>query len=112
MKSEKATYNRKALNEGLKKLDGIGITAKRKNAHYPIYTELKEVNEWLQDNAGNTTYFYNPYHLEVYREAVNRLYQSTTKAALDKMARLAKKEMLGMIHSIFQDAECGDVNME
>lgn len=112
MKSEKATYNRKALNDGLVKLNGIGITAKKKNAHYPIYGELKEVNEWLQDNAGNTIYFYKPYHLEIYREAVNCLYQATTKAALDKMARLAKKEMQDMIYSIFQDAECGNVNME
>lgn len=112
MESEKATYNRKALNEGLKMLNGIGITAKRKNAHYPIYSEMKKVNEYLQDNAGNTIYFYKPYHLETYREAVNRLYQNTTKAALDKMARLAKKEMQNMIYLVFQDAECGNVNME
>ena len=112
MKFEKATYSRKALNEGLKRLNGIGITANRKNAHYPIYYQLKEVNEWLQDNAGNTTYFYKLYQLEIYREAVTVLYQSTTKASLDKMARLAKKEMQGMIHSIFQDAECGNLNIE
>lgn len=112
MKSEKATYNRKSLNEGLKRLNGIGTTAKRKNAHYPIYSEMKEVNEYLQGNAGNTSYFYKPYHLEIYREAVNHLYQTTTKAALDKMARLAKKEMRNMIYLIFQDAECGNVNME
>ena len=112
MKFEKATYSKKSLNGGLRKLNDIRITATRKNSHYPIYYQLKEVNEWLQDNAGNTAYFYKPYQLERYREAVIVLYKSTTKVSLDKMARLAKKEMLEMIHLIFQDAECGNVNIK
>jgi len=110
MKFEKATYSRRVLNEGLRKVKSINITAKIKGCHYSIYFALKDVTEWLQDNAGNSSYFYQPYYLEQYRDGINN-FSSTTKKELDRQARLAKREIAGMIQSVLQDGKTGEVNL-
>lgn len=109
---EKATYSRLALEEGLNKLKKIHLTVKRKNSHYALYPEIRNVKEWLEDNAGNPAAFYFPYHLSRYEKHLYNYYSSTTKAELDKLARLAKKELSEIIYSIFQGYENGDLNIQ
>ncbi|MCM1578723.1 MAG: hypothetical protein NC078_08010 [Ruminococcus sp.] len=106
---EKAAYNKAVLLKALAMTKAVAITARRKECHYPIYFELKRINEYLQDHSGNSCYFYSPYRLENYRNAVGNHYRTTTKKELDRMARLAKEEMKEMIQSIFRDAKEGSL---
>lgn len=43
IKIEKAAYSRLALNEGMKQLKSVHLTATRKNCYYPIYSNLNEI---------------------------------------------------------------------
>lgn len=110
LKAEKATYSRTALESGIKQLKGIRLTVRQKAGHHALCYELKQVCEWLEDNAGNSAAFYSCY-LEQYKDRLYRHYKTTTKAELSKLARLAKKELLEIIQSIFHYGEQGSVNI-
>lgn len=107
IKVEKATYSRLALNEGLKQLKAVHLTAARKNCYYPIYSDLNAVNDWLEDNAGNR-FAFSCYYLQEYRDRLYKHYKETTKA---DFARLAKRDMIENILSILREGEAGNVNI-
>ena len=88
---EKAAYSRLALNEGMKQIKAVRLTAPRKNCYYPIYSDLKAANNWLEDYAGNRHAFY--------------CYQ------LARLARRAKRAMMENINSIFRDGEAGSLDI-
>lgn len=110
LKTEKATYSKSALEAGEKQLKGIRLTVRQKAGHYTLCHELKQACEWLEDYAGNPAAFYSC-HLEQYKDHLYHHYKTTTKAELSKLARLAKKELLEIIQSIFQYGEQGSVNI-
>ena len=110
IKVEKATYSRLALNEGLKQIKAVHLTATRKNCYYPIYSDLNAVNNWLEDNAGNR-FAFSCYHLEEYRDRLYKHYKETTKADFARLARLAKRDMIENILSILRESEAGNVNI-
>lgn len=110
IKVEKATYSRLALNEGLKQLKAVHLTAARKNCYYPIYSDLNAINDWLEDNAGNR-FAFSCYYLQEYRDRLYNHYKGTTKAGFARLARLAKREMIENILSILREGEAGNVNI-
>lgn len=110
IKTEKATYSRLALNEGLKQLKAVHLTASRKACYYPIFDSLKTVSEWLEDYAGNRAAFYCC-RLEEYRDRLYRHYKETTKADFARLARLTKRDMTENILSILREGEAGNVNI-
>lgn len=107
IKTEKATYSRLALNEGLKQLKAVHLTASRKACYYPIFDSLKTVSEWLEDYAGNRAAFYCC-RLEEYRDRLYRHYKETTKADFARLARLTKRDMTENILSILREGEAGN----
>lgn len=110
VKPEKAAYSRLALNEGLKQLKAVHLTAARKNCYYPIYSNLNEIKNWLEDYGGNRHAFYC-YHLEEYRNRLYNHYKETTKSDFSRLARLSKMDMIENILSILREGEAGNVNI-
>ena len=114
VKPEKAAYSRLALNEGLKQLKAVHLTAARKNSgpdcYYPIYSNLNEIKNWLEDYGGNRHAFYC-YHLEEYRNRLYNHYKETTKSDFSRLARLSKRDMIENILSILREGEAGNVNI-
>ena len=110
IKVEKATYSRLALNEGLKQIKAVRLTASRKACYYPIYSNLNSANNWLEDHAGNC-FAFSCYHLEEYRDRLYKHYKETTKADFSRLARLAKRDMIENILSILREGEAGNVNI-
>lgn len=110
MKFEKATYGRLALNEGLKQIKAVHLTAARKDCYYPIYSDLKSANNWLEDYAGNRHAFYC-YQLEEYKDRLYNHYKETTATEFAKLARRAKRAMIENIGLIFKDWENGSLDI-
>lgn len=110
IKVEKATYSRLALNEGMKQIKAVRLTAARKDCYYPIYSDLQAANNWLEDYGGNRHAFYC-YHLEEYRNRLYKHYKETTKADFSRLARLAKRDMIENILSILREGKAGNVNI-
>ena len=88
----------------------VNLTAARKNCYYPIYSNLNEIKNWLEDYGGNRHAFYC-YHLEEYRNRLYSHYKETTKADFARLARLAKRDMTENILSIFREGEAGNVDI-
>lgn len=107
---EKATYSRLSLNEGLKQLKAVHLTAARKNCYYPIYSNLKAANDFLEDHAGNYFAFYS-YRLEEYKERLYNHFKDTTTADFSRLARLAKRDLIENVLAILREAEAGNVNL-
>ncbi len=107
---EKAAYSRLALNEGMKQIKAVRLTAPRKNCYYPIYSDLKAANNWLEDYAGNRHAFYC-YQLEEYKDRLYNHYKETTAADFARLARRAKRAMMENINSIFRDGEAGSLDI-
>lgn len=110
IKSEKATYSRLALNEGLKQIKAVRLTAAWKNCYYPIYSDLQAANNWLENHAGNR-FAFSCYRLQEYRDRLYNHYKETTKADFARLARLSKRDMTENILSIFREGEAGNVNI-
>lgn len=110
LKIEKATYSRLALNEGMKQIKSVHLTAARKNCYYPIYSDLKAANNWLEDYGGNSAAFYC-YQLEEYKDRLYNHFKETTAAEFARLARRAKRAMIDNINAIFRDGEAGSLNI-
>ena len=110
IKTEKATYSLVALNEGLKQLQKVRLTARLKACYYPIFDSLKSISEWLEDYGGNCAAFYCC-RLEEYRDRLYYHYNETTKADFARLARLTKRDMTENILSILHEGEAGNVNI-
>ena len=110
LKFEKATYSRLALNEAMKQLKAVHITARWKSCYYPIYSDLNAINVWLEDHAGNSAAFHC-YYLEEYKDRLYNHYKDTTAKQFSRLARLAKRDMIENIHSIFRDGKAGLLNI-
>jgi len=110
IKPEKAAYSRLALNEGLKQLKAVHLTAARKNCYYPIYSNLNEIKNWLEDYGGNRHAFYC-YHLEDfnrsnYRPVIARFDNTTCWLSLAACTTTSEN-----ILSIFREGEAGNVDI-
>ena len=110
IKIEKAAYGRLALNEGMKQLKSVHLTATRKNCYYPIYSNLNEIKNWLEDYGGNRHAFYC-YRLEEYMDRLYNHYKETTKADFARLARLTKRDMIENILSILREGKAGNVDI-
>ena len=99
VKPEKAAYSRLALNEGLKQLKAVHLTAARKNCYYPIYSNLNEIKNWLEDYGGNRHAFYC-YHLEEYRNRLYNQYKETTSEFMTFMFTVFVQEVPEAMHEL------------